>query len=135
MQLWKFRLSQRVEICTVLSAIVAIVFYLFVAWYYDAGHEPVEKVVGLPGRDVEYVVRRFGKPIRELSFKIGEGIDGEMRLELLRHYPLSRESNRSVQIRELHWKETRCDIIVWMHQVDGRWVVLDAIRVQQGVKF
>lgn len=106
-----------------------------VAWYFDWGHAPVEKLPWLHGQPLDKVIAAFGEPSRQLNYTIGTSPGGEFRVELYNTYPPSDPNTKDVRIKEIQWHRLRYDVVVWLHFVNGEWLVLDTCRWQGGVVF
>jgi hypothetical protein len=104
-------------------------------WYFDGGHQPVEKLSYLHGQPLESVIARLGKPDRQLEYKMAKSPGGEFRVELYNTYPPGDANAAEARIKELQWHRTRYHIAVWLHKVDDRWVVLNTCRWMEGIVF
>src|SRR5712692_6256773 len=93
-------------------------------WYFDWGHAPVEKLPNLQGQGLEIVLAQLGKPDRQLEYSMADSPDGENRVELYNTYPPDDPKAAQARIKELQWHRARYHIAVWLHQVNGEWVVL-----------
>jgi hypothetical protein len=104
-------------------------------WYFDWGHAPVEKLPRLHGQTLEAVIAQLGPPDRQLEYRLADSPGGEFRVELYNTYPPDDPKAAQARIKELQWRRARYRVAVWLHEVDGGWVVLDTCRWQQGVEF
>jgi hypothetical protein len=104
-------------------------------WYFDWGHSPVEKLPWSHGQPLAEVVAELGQPHRQLEYAMAESPDGEFRIELYNTYPPNDPVAQKARIRELQWHRTGYDVAVWLHRVNGEWVVLDTCRWQAGIQF
>jgi hypothetical protein len=66
---------------------VAILTGVFLCWYGDWGHAPVEKMAWLHGQSIEAVLTALGEPTRRLEYTMANSPGGEFRVELLNTYP------------------------------------------------
>jgi hypothetical protein len=96
-------------------------------WYFDWGHERVEKLPHLHGKPLEVVIASLGEP-DQLDYTMADSPDGEFRVELYNTYPPGDPKAAQARIKELQWHWARYHIAVWMHEVNGEWVVLDTCR-------
>jgi hypothetical protein len=117
----------------VVLAIVALA--LGIAWYLDWGHHPVEKMPWLHGQSFEKVLAALGEPSRQIDYTMGTSPGGEFRVELFNTYPPGDPKTKNVQIKEMQWHRHRYHVAVWLHMVNGEWLVLDTCRWQKGVVF
>jgi hypothetical protein len=104
-------------------------------WHFDWGHEPVEKLAHLHGKPLDAVIAILGQPDRQLDYTMAESPGGEFRVELYNTYPPGDPEAAQARIKELQWHRARYHVAVWMHQVNGEWVVLDTCRWKEGVVF
>jgi hypothetical protein len=119
----------------VVGAVMVVAASLAVAWYFDVGHDPVERLGHLNGKQLRAVLAELGEPDRQLEYTMGESPGGEFRVELYNTYPPNDPKARQARIRELQWHRARYSIAVWLHQINGEWVILDTCRWQKGVEF
>lgn len=96
--------------------------------------EAVSKLPQFHGKSRAQVVSVLGEPAWGETFAMSEVFD-ELRCELQNTYPLSNPANANVKIEEMRWQEGDFWITLWLHQVDGRWVVLDSCRWHKDVQF
>ena len=59
----------------------------------------------------------------------------EFRVPLQNMYPLTNPANHDVQIQELRWDDGNDWITLWLHEVNGQWIVLDSRRWDKNVVF
>jgi hypothetical protein len=104
-------------------------------WYFDWGHDRVEKLPHLHGQPLETVLARLGEPDRQLDYAMADSPDSEFRVELYNTYPPGDPTASKARIKELQWHRARYHVAVWLHQVNGEWVVLDTCRWKEGVVF
>lgn len=107
----------------------------FAWWYFDLGHGPVEKMPWLHGKSTKEVLAELGEPSREFEYTMGKSPGGEFRVELFNTYPPNDPKTADVRIKEMQWHRMRYHVAVWMHQVNGEWVVLDTCRWKEGIVF
>lgn len=118
------------------TAVIASVVSVGVSWwYFDWGHDPVEKLNYLHGKPLEAVLASLGEPDRQLHFSMADSPDGEFRVELYNTYPPGNPKAAQARIKEFQWHRSRYHVAVWMHQVNGEWIVLDSCRWREGVDF
>ena len=114
-------------------ALVCVVI-LFLIWFFDFGHGMIEKVPALHGlTDVE-LYDRLGEPGYVDEVSLSNGLD-EFRVELYNAYPPDDPGTQGVIIKEATWAYARYNITVWLHDVQGEWVVLDTCRWRKDVQF
>jgi hypothetical protein len=104
-------------------------------WYFDLGHDFIERLPWLHGQPIGIVVRELGQPDRQLEYAMKESPGGEFRIELYNTYPPDDPIAQETHILELQWHRTRYDIAVWLHQINGEWRVLDTCRWKASVNF
>jgi hypothetical protein len=104
-------------------------------WYLDIGHDPVERMPWLHGKSLSAVTAELGEPTRQFEYTMATSPGGEFRVELFNTYPPNDPKTADVRINELQWDRTRFHIAVWMHRVNGEWIVLDTCRWKTGVAF
>jgi hypothetical protein len=104
-------------------------------WYFDWGHKPVEKLPHLHGKTLEAVIYCLGEPDLQLDYTMADSPDGEFRVELYNTYPPGDPKASQARIKELQWHRARYHVAVWLHQVNGEWVVLDTCRWIEGIAF
>jgi hypothetical protein len=104
-------------------------------WYFDWGHDRVEKLPRLHGQPLETVLASLGEPDRQLDYTMAASPGGEFRVELYNTYPPGDPTAAKARIKELQWHRTRYHIAVWLHQVNGEWVGLNTCRWKEGVVF
>ena len=104
-------------------------------WHFDLGHQPVETLPDLHGKSLEAVIASLGEPDTTEEYKMADGAIGELRAPLYNTYPLDDPKAMRAQIKELQWHRARYHIAVWLHRVNGEWVVLDTCRWKAGVVF
>ncbi|OAI40984.1 hypothetical protein AYO40_00450 [Planctomycetaceae bacterium SCGC AG-212-D15] len=116
---------------------VTVLFLAILAswWYFDWGHKSVEKLPWLHGQSLAAVIAELGKPDSDFEYTMGTSPDGEFRVELYNTYPPHDPKTAHARIKELQWHRARYHVAVWMHQVNGQWVVLDTCRWKEGVVF
>jgi hypothetical protein len=117
------------------TIVIGVLAFAASWWYFDWGHAPVEKLPGLHGRSMGAVVAVLGEPARQSEFSMGPGRLTEFQIELYNTYPPNHPKTAGVRIKELHWDWPRYHVAVWMHLVNGEWIVLDTCRWQEGVVF
>ncbi len=86
------------------------------------------------GQSRAKVVGKLGKPQSDVKFAMSEAV-GEFRIELQNTYPLTNPANAGIQIEEMTWKDGDFWITLWLHQVNGQWLVLDSCRWHKSVRF
>jgi hypothetical protein len=118
-----------------LAAGLAVPVGYFVGDRLNWGQRPFGKVPALEGRTLKSVVAEIGAPDAQTEFAMGEATIGEFRIELYNTYPPDHAETRHVRIRELIWHRTGYHVAVWLHQVNGEWVVLDTCRWKEGIVF
>ena len=119
----------------VITALVAVSLVLALgSWYFDLGHDYVEKVPGLHGRSMEEVRARFGPPDWERSFSMGDPL-GEFYVELYNMYPPDDPNTKNVRITEWRWVYRRYNVAVLFQEVEGRWIVVSTCRWYHSVHF
>ncbi len=120
------------SIATLVVVVLACTVALFLRW-----SEP--QVSSLPqyhGKSEQQIITRIGQPIREDQFGIPvQGQLDNFRGPLHNTYPPDRPANADVRIRELTWRDGAFYVTVWLHRVDGDWLVLDTCRWHEGVQF
>jgi hypothetical protein len=104
-------------------------------WYFDWGYEPVEKLSRLHGQPLQTVLASLGQPDSQLDYTMADSPNGEFRIELYNTYPRTDPNAAKARIKELHWHRARYHIAVWLHYVNGDWVVLDTCRWKEGIAF
>jgi hypothetical protein len=104
-------------------------------WYFDWGHDYVEKLTHLHGKSLQAVIASLGKPDRELDYTMADSPGGEFRIGLFNTYPPGDPKAAQARIRELQWHRARYHVAVWLHQVNGEWVVLNTCRWKEGIAF
>ena len=102
-------------------------------WYYDLGHDPVEKIPELHGLSMDEVLARYGDPDVSDDFTLADPLP-EFRIELYNTYPPDDPANRSIEIRERQWHYSRHNLAVWFHFVHGKWMALDTCRWKHGIE-
>jgi hypothetical protein len=112
---------------------IAAVALLF--WYFDLGHDSVEKLPRLHGKSLDAAIAELGEPDRQDEYAMAECPGDEFRVELYNTYPPGDPKAAHVRIKELQWDRARYHIAIWLHQVDGEWRVLDTCRWKEGVVF
>ena len=118
------------------GAVIACLMAMGVSWwYFDWGHEPVEKLHRLHGKALDAVIADLKEPDWQLEYAMGDSPLGEFRVELYNTYPPRHPNAAQARIKELQWHRKRYHIAVWLHQVNGEWVVLDTCRWKDGVEF
>ena len=104
-------------------------------WYFDLGHRHVEKLPWLHDQALATVLTELGEPDRKMEYTIADSPNGEFRVELYNTYPPNDPIAKQARILELQWHHVRYKIAVWLHQVNGNWVVQDPCRWKEGVVF
>lgn len=117
------------------TSLVIVAFAISFVWYFDWGHDPVEKLPWLHGQPLAKVFAELGQPSQQLEYKMGNSPGGEFRVELYNTDPPNAPKTLDVRIKELQWRRTRYHIAVWMHLVNGEWLVLDTCRWREGIAF
>lgn len=79
-------------------------------------------------------LEKWGKPTREMQFKMGDGIP-EFRIELYNDFRPEDPKTADVQIQEDTWEVDDYLFTLWSHQKDGEWIALQAVSYSQGVDF
>ena len=92
------------------------------------------KLTAYHGQSRAQVVTKLGQPQRDEKFPMSRAY-GEFRIELQNTYPLSNPANAAVEIEEMTWQDGNYWITLWLHQVNGQWVVLDSCRWHKDVQF
>ena len=85
------------------------------------------------GKTFVEVIERLGPADDWTTFTIGD-VAGEFRIELLNFYPKT-PANANVAIKELRWKLTGRNLILWFHEIGGEWIVLDGFIWKEGTAF
>lgn len=80
------------------------------------------------------VIAALGAPASTTQFPMSEA-NSEFRIELRNTYPRSIPETLNVMIEELTWPDGDYSITLWLHLVDGQWVVLDSCRWHKDVRF
>lgn len=96
--------------------------------------DPVTSLPALHGQSRAQVITQLGQPTRTEKFPMSKAAD-EFRIELQNTYPLSQPGNANVEIEELTWQDGDYWITLWLHQLNGEWVVLDACRWHKDILF
>ncbi|MGC9367338.1 MAG: hypothetical protein ACP5FK_09920 [bacterium] len=96
--------------------------------------ELLTKIFTLHGKTREEVIEELGEPKYSESYTVGEA-RGEFRVELYNTYPLTDSGNLDVPIQELWWEDGDYYITLWLHQVNGEWVVLNSYRWHKDLEF
>jgi len=104
-------------------------------WYFDWAHESVEKLQYLHGKRLDAVIANLGQPDRQLEYTMAESPGGEFRVELYNTYPPGNPKSAQARIKELQWHRARYHVAVWMHQINGEWLVLDTCPWREGIAF
>ena len=104
-------------------------------WYFDWGHEPVEKLPRLHGKSLDAVIADLREPDWQLDYTMADSPGGEFRVELYNTYPPGNAMAMQARIKELQWHRTRYYIAVWLHRVNGEWIALDSCRWKEGIEF
>lgn len=115
---------------------ILLAFFIFsaIAWYFDVGHESVEKLPNLHGQTMEAVIADLGPPSMADDFMLDQPLP-EFRIEIYNTYPPDDPTTPSVEIRERRWNRSRYSIAVWFHRECKRWVVFNTCRWKSGVVF
>jgi hypothetical protein len=95
--------------------------------------EPVEFLVSWRGKDEAWVVAKLGLPTshRELTQPLPNiGISEGMQARLQEEYP-----GYVAVVRELRWKDGKRNFRALLVDSQGRWVILDALRWNEGIEF
>ena len=131
----KFQFSLR----TLVIAVVLLGFLgsglSWCAWYFDWGHDYVEKVPELNGLTMGAVEARLGPAPKGGEMKIKDCATSRALRFLLVYYPITEPGNADVTIRALQWEFHACFLTVWFHQVNGEWGVLGTCRWHKDVQF
>ena len=127
-------MRRRIAIMIVISLVTVAIAICFM-WYFDWGHDLVEKLPWLHGQPLAKVLAELGQPSRQLEYTMGKSPGGEFRVELYNTYSPNDPKTMDVQIKELQWHRSRYHIAVWMHLVNGEWLVLDTCRWREGIVF
>jgi hypothetical protein len=80
-------------------------------------------------------MRYLGPPDSTLDYTMETSPGGEFRIELFNTYPRNDPKTAQVKIKELQWHYPRYSIAIWLHQVDGEWIVLDTCRWKKAIAF
>ncbi len=96
--------------------------------------DPVTKLPAYHGLSRAAVLAKLGQPERDENISLAQ-TDDEFRRPLQNTYPLSIYANTNVQIEELWWSDGNYHITLWLHQVNGDWVVFDSCRWRKDVRF
>lgn len=107
----------------VATSLVTIAIVICFVWYFDWGHDPVEKLPWLHGQPLMKVFAELGQPYHQLEYTMGKSPGGEFRVELYNTYPPNDRETMDVRIKELQWHRSRYHIAVWTHLVNGEWIV------------
>jgi len=107
---------------------------LVVCWWFDILHDAVEKIPRLHGKELSVVIAEFGKPDQTHEINLADPLP-EFRVELYNVFPPDDPMTASVTIRELQWHYTTYNVAVWLHCVNGKWIVVDTCRWKEGVVF
>ena len=97
-----------------IGILLAFAIFSATAWFFDVGHESVEKLPNLNGQTMEAVIADLGPPSMTDDFKLDQ--------------PLP-------EIRERRWQRARYTIAVWFHRECKRWVAFNTCRWKSGVVF
>ena len=89
----------------------------------------------LHGKSAKDVLAELGDPSLEFEYTLGKSPAGEFRVGLLNTYPPDDPKTADVRIKEMQWHRMRYHVAVWMHQVNGEWVVLNKCRWKEGTVF
>jgi hypothetical protein len=92
------------------------------------------KLPSLHGQSRAQVVSKLGEPQRVDRFPMSQAV-GEFRVKLQNTYPLSNPANAAIAIEEMTWPDGDYWITLWLHQVNGQWVVLDSCRWHKDLVF
>ena len=112
---------------------LAIIFAVSLAVAGCAPGAPT-KLTSYHGQSRAQVVTELGQPQRDDKFPMSNAY-GEFRIELQNTYPRSNPANANVEIEEMTWQDGNYWITLWLHQVNGQWVVLDSCRWHKDVRF
>ncbi len=104
-------------------------------------------LVAFPDPPVQDLNRNWkGKSLLELTREFPGGaiydqvypatnIAGELRVPISKTYPIDDPKSAGVLIHELWWRRGDLNYTFFLHQVDGQWVVLDAVKWRKDVVF
>jgi len=104
-------------------------------WYFDLGHAHIEKLPRLHGKSLGALIADMGEPDKQDNYTMADCPADEFRIELYNTYPPGDPKAAQARIKELQWHRVGYYITVWLHQVNGEWVVLDTCRWKEGVQF
>ena len=88
----------------------------------------------LAGLDLARAKSRFGTPVSQESFRLGERVD-EFHVALRNTYPMTDPQNAYVQLQELTWAEGECRLTIWFHLREGVWQSFENLHWPQGAEF
>ena len=77
----------------------------------------------------------LGNPDQTLEYTIGTSPGGVLRVELYNWYPPDNQANLLVPIKESWWERENETLVVWFHEIGGRWIVLDTCKWKIGFVF
>lgn len=95
------------------------------------GIDHLKELDGLTGEKLEETLGTAGK---KDSFLRGERQE-EFHVLLENTYPLKKEGNAEVPLREWTWTEGKCKLTVWLHQVNGQWTAFENSRYSATAQF
>lgn len=126
----RFQLSERELLLLIaVCALGAKLLYKLVPFA-----DPFTRLPKLHGLSRAAVVERLGEPNSAYKFSMSS-IPGELQVGLLNAYPRSNPENLNVEIEELRWQRGNYTTALWLHHVNGEWVVLDSCRWHKSVVF
>ena len=97
-------------------------------------HLITQKLPAFHNQPQSAILFTLGPPARQNDFTMATA-GGEFRIELQNTYPLRDSKNADIPIREFTWKDGDYWITLWLHQVNGQWVVLDSCRHHKDIVF
>ena len=126
---------RRYVLITIVFVAVCAVCIVYAWWRNDWGHAAVERLEWIHGKSLETVLEHLGEPDLRIEYAMKDCPGGEMRVGLYNTYPPTDPLTRDVRILELQWNHVPYSIAIWLHWIDGNWVVLDTLRWKSHLTF
>ena len=120
----------------ILIVVLVVASVLLVGWWFDLHHRSVEEMTHLHGEDETTVVAALGQPTKTHTWTLEAGKTlPEKYIEVHNTYHPDNPAADGVQIKELTWDRIGYTISLFLHQVNGEWIVLESVRYKDGVQF
>ena len=98
--------------------------------------EPVKSLDSLTGHTIDNILQRYGNSDKQAEFDGTKAFPGiGIRRPIAAKFAKVHTDKSNNVVKELTWYGKTATTNIWFHYSNGQWIVLDAIRWNNNVRF